>query len=175
MPIRNCGVATFRRFSACVAPDAPESRGEAFRDWVGAGTLSGMELGSLYGLLIGSLSGPPPSIVGAILIGGAVGILFGAIVGTVAGLVIGVVNGLVCLCLSSTDLLGRSTASRRLRAGSAAGATSGIAAFILLNFSLSGGPAWLWALPAALAALVGVLLSQIIEVSRPSAPPAPVT
>ena len=160
----------FRRTSACVAPDAPESRGAAFRDWVGAGTMSGMSLGALYGFVIGSLSGPPPFVVGAILIGGAVGILFGAVVGTVSGLVIGVVNGLVSLLLSSADLLGRSKASRRLRAGLAAGASSGIVAFTLLDLSI-GQAGWLFAgLPAVLAALVGVVLSQMIEVEPASAP-----
>lgn len=86
-----CGVgrASFRRASACVAPDAPESRSDAFRDWVGAGTVTGMCLGAFYGFVIWGLAGPPNvGIVGAFLIGGAFGVLYGAVVGTVLGLVI---------------------------------------------------------------------------------------
>ena len=88
--------AIFRRLSACVAPDTPESRGAAFRDWVGAGTVAGMWLGALYGFVVGSISAYSPvlGIVGAIGLGGAFGTLFGASVGTISGLVVGIANGL---------------------------------------------------------------------------------
>jgi len=147
------------------------SRRAIVADWAGAGAFFGMSLGAAYGLLwgIAAIFGQPTA--GPLA---AIFVLFGAVVGLAAGLVIGVIDGLVLAVLFSAGALGRTEDGRSRRAALAAGLTSAVVSFSLFDWALGGPgqptPTWLFVyVPAAVATLAAVALSQRLEPTRPEA------
>jgi hypothetical protein len=127
-------------------------------DWVRAGAFWGLSLGAICGLLI--LAGPLA----------VVGILIGGTIGLVSGVTVGVMNGIELACLFKRGALGETESSRRRRAALAAGLTSAVVSFAIFDWANGADATALFVfVPTAIATLVGVALSQILEPNRSDA------
>jgi hypothetical protein len=91
--------------------------------------------------------------------------LSGGLLGLASGAAIGVVNGLVLTSLFSAGTFGQTGHERRWGAALAAGFTSAVASLAPFDWALdTNAPTWLYlCIPAAMATLAGVALSQIFE------------
>ena len=174
------GVVAAVRAGHCGLQDASEPRASSsphsFRaivgDWTGAGTFFGLCCGAAYGLVvtivggIASIGTPEEAAIGIIA---AFSVLFGSVVGIVAGIAVGVINGVELACLFRRGSLGQSQNSQRRRAALAAGLTSAVVSFALLDWALGANEArWVLVyIPTAVATLFGVVLSQALKPIRP--------
>jgi hypothetical protein len=170
--IRAC-CPDLRRPTAQGADSSTQVSRSIVADWSGAGTFFGLSLGAAFGMVLGALAGfGAASFYGAFL-----GIWMGAPLGLASGIALGVINGIELACLFRWGCLGVTRRNRRRRAALAAGLTSAVVSFAFFDWALgdwtlgANEGRWLWVyLPAALATIVGVALSQVLEPIRSEGP-----